>query len=64
MDFSQQKEIQRQQQTIEDLEDIITKIRRVSTAYIHLIHYVVSSLDYWYTNHIDSDLSFHKSALH
>ncbi len=29
--FSQQKEIQRQQKIIEDLEEIITKIRRVCT---------------------------------
>lgn len=35
--FAQQKEIQRLQKIIEDLEDVITTVRRVCIPYFHLI---------------------------
>lgn len=42
--FSQQKEIQRQHKIIEDLEDIITKTRRVCTVITYYISLFCSML--------------------
>lgn len=44
--FSQQKEIQRQQKMIEDLEAIITKTRRVSSSSIHCSNSRFPTLQY------------------
>ena len=42
--FSQQKEIQRQHKIIEDLEDIVTKTRRVGTVITYSISLFYSML--------------------